>query len=611
MIKTKHLLFIALIALYQLLLVGCTVEPTKPDLPEVTTPEQELAQLYRLAIKSKSPDSERYRIRAATILLQLDRLTEAETILLDISPRKLPQELVALYAIANARLANQRFQGDRALSILQKHHDLLLQQDMPLQIQAAQMRAEAFALMQNPLDSAKELISIAPLLAGPGALINKEAIWATLMTASTRELGYQLASSGQSDVAGWFQLAALTKNNQDDLNRQLDALNEWLMRWPNHPAALNLPDELTLLSTMVMERPQHITLMLPMKGKNGVAGRAIRDGFLSAYYAALGMRSQTPKVDIIDTFGNDNFLELYDNAIAQGTELIIGPLQKKHVHQLARQPDLIVPTLALNYEANGQDTTPENTPNLYQFGLSAEDEARQVARKAWQQGYSNSLVLTPDSDWGKRITAAFADEWFQLTGSVLEIQHFSDEKSYSNAIKELLNIDESERRAQRLQSLTTTNIEFTPRRRNDMDFIFIAATPKQARQIKPTLAFHFAGNIPVYATSHIFSGTSSPLLDRDLDGIIFCESPWMLEYRNDPIKKQIQRIWPSTAARLGRLYALGIDAYRLYPRIKQLSIISNSKLDGATGSLTLDDRGRIIRTLNWAQIRKGKIRKLN
>lgn len=611
MIKTKHLLFIALIALYQLLLIGCTVEPAKPKLPEVTTPEQELAQLYQLAIKSKSPDSERYRIRAATLLLQLNRLAEAETILLDISPRKLSQDLVALYAITNARLANLRFQGDKALTILQKYNDLLLQQDMPLQIQVAQVRAEAFALTENPLDSAKELISIAPLLAGPGALLNKEAIWSTLMTASTKELSYRLASSGQSDVAGWLQLAALTKNNQDDLSRQLDALNDWLNRWPNHPAALNLPDELTLLSTMVMERPQHITLMLPLKGKNGVAGRAIRDGFLSAYYAAQGMRSQTPRIDIIDTAGTDNFLALYDDAIAQGSELIIGPLQKKHVHQLAVQPDLIVPTLALNYQANGQDSIPENTPNLYQFGLSAEDEARQVARKAWQQGFSNSLVLTPNSDWGKRIAHAFADEWFQLTGLVLETQHFSDEKSYSNAIKELLNIDESERRAQRLQSLTNTKVEFTPRRRNDMDFIFIAATPKQARQIKPTLAFHFAGNVPVYATSHIFSGTTSPLLDRDLDGIIFCESPWMLGYRNNPLKKQIRQIWPATADRLGRLYALGIDAYRLFPRIKQLSVISNSKLDGATGSLALDDRGRVIRTLNWAQIRHGKIRKLN
>ena len=124
--------------------------------------------------------------------------------------------------------------------------------------------------------------------------------------------------------------------------------------------------------------------------------------------------------------------------------------------------------------------------------------------------HKTSLILTPGSGWGQRIASAFNEEWQQLGGTVLESAYFDSEKSYSNAIRELFDIDSSEQRAKRMRAVLAKNIEFTARRRSDVDFIFIVATPKQARQIKPTLAFHFAGKVPVYATSHIYSGTVPP-----------------------------------------------------------------------------------------------------
>jgi outer membrane PBP1 activator LpoA protein len=261
-----------------------------------------------------------------------------------------------------------------------------------------------------------------------------------------------------------------------------------------------------------------------------------------------------------------------------------------------------VPTLALNY---GDEQS--NVEQLYQFGLSAEDEARQVAEKAWLSGHKTSLMLTPATPWGQRVAESFSEQWQQLGGTVLESTHFSADKSYSKAIEELFNIDTSKQRARRLQSIIGRNAEFTARRRNDVDFIFVVATPNQARQIKPTLAFHFAGSIPVFATSHIYSGTASPLLDRDLDGVIFAETPWLLSYQNKTLKQGIDANWPDNAGQLGRLYALGVDAYQLFPRIQLLSTNRENKIAGATGLLTLDATGRVVRTLEWAYINNGKI----
>ena len=85
----------------------------------------------------------------------------------------------------------------------------------------------------------------------------------------------------------------------------------------------------------------------------------------------------------------------------------------------------------------------------------------------------------------------------------------------------------------------------------------------------------------------------------------------MLEQPDNTLKIQIKQTWPATANHLGRLYALGVDAYRLFPRIKQLARIQNSKLDGLTGSLNLDQQGRVMRTLKWARFENGEIQPLN
>ena len=602
----KYTLLIILLAFYQLSLIGCSVEPVKPTIPDIATPEQEIDRLYQLARQARSPSSEAYRLAAVELLIQLNRQQEASEIFSAIPEKKLPNSILAQYAIVGAKLALSQFNAPAALHILSQHEALIANTSTEKKIQAARFKAQAYDLEGWPIEGAMQLIQIAPHLTGSGAIENKETLWQMLMKASPSELTNRLEQTKDNHIIGWLQLALLTRTNQEDLDLQLSALNEWLDRWQTHPGAANLPDELKILSTIITERPQHITLMLPLEGPNAAAGKAVRDGFFAAYYSAHTQNSQTPTITVMDTSNTGNILELYDSAVAQGSELIIGPLQKNHVQALQQQPDLMVPTLALNYS-----TLQKWTPGLYQFGLSAEDEARQVAHKAWQDGRRRSLVLAPDSEWGKRIVDAFEIEWRTLSGTVLEIQYFNEDKSYSTAIQELLNIDESERRAQRLQSLTSSKIEFTPRRRADIDFIFIAASPKQARQIKPTLAFHFAGAVPVYSTSHIFSGLRAPLLDRDLDEIIFCETPWMLEQPDNTLKIQIKQTWPATANHLGRLYALGVDAYRLFPRIKQLARIQNSKLDGLTGSLNLDQQGRVMRTLKWARFENGEIQPLN
>ena len=116
-------------------------------------------------------------------------------------------------------------------------------------------------------------------------------------------------------------------------------------------------------------------------------------------------------------------------------------------------------------------------------------------------------------------------------------------------IADLFQLRQSEARAKRLRNTLGTDVAALPVRRQDVDFIFLAATPQQAQQIKPTLNFQYAGDVPVYATSHVFSASGDVNQYNDMNGIRFCETPWLLE-ANDPLRRQVTAQWPQAAGSL-------------------------------------------------------------
>src|SRR5690606_7224034 len=142
---------------------------------------------------------------------------------------------------------------------------------------------------------------------------------------------------------------------------------------------------------------------------------------------------------------------------------------------------------------------------LFQFGLSAEDEAREVARRARADGLRRAVALVPSGEWGQRVTEAFRNSWQADGGTLIAVEYIDQPVKLAQQIADLFQLRQSEARAKRLQSALGTSVAAQPARRQDIDFIFLAATPQQAQQIKPTLAFQYAGDVPVYATSNLYS----------------------------------------------------------------------------------------------------------
>ncbi|MEX2333470.1 MAG: penicillin-binding protein activator, partial [Pseudohongiella sp.] len=260
-----------------------------------------------------------------------------------------------------------------------------------------------------------------------------------------------------------------------------------------------------------------------------------------------------------------------------------------------------VPTLALNY---GDDWR-SNPLGFYQFGLAPEDEIRQAARMAWQAGHRYAAVLTPAGEDYRRIQDGFVEYWQSLGGEVVSQASFGGATSYSDVIRQLMSIDVSEARAERLREvLPRDNINFTPRRRQDVDFIFMLANPAEGRQLKPTMAFHFVGDVPVYAMPAIYDGRTDANGNRDLNGITFVDAPWVLG-SDDPLRISTGEVWSPASGPVQRLRAMGIDSFRLYARMSQLENFPGIRLQGATGILSMREDGSIRRELIGARFVDG------
>ena len=559
-------------------------------------------QLLAQAAQSTPPQAEQLRLAAAGALLSGQQWDAAEQILNRL-PLTGPADYQASLTIQQARLLIARNQAQTALLRLGALGETITPE---LQPDYYRTRAEAYAAVGNHLESARERVWLDGLLTTAAQADNHQAIWNSLSQIPVAIL-HNLRTMPPPDVlSGWMELVETTRAQRED-PLQLDiALRIWQERYPGHPA---LPDFVARLqqrdrSTSQTTHADHIGVLLPLTGTLAEAGQALRDGMLAGYYKSSAMAAT--QLRFYDTGGRaDQVVSLYQRAVAEGAQQIIGPLTKDSVAALAGLGTVEIPVLALN-NLDGEVSTPAQ---FYQFSLSPEDEARQVAERAWLDGQRRALALVPEGVWGERLLQAFTQQWITLGGTLLEVQKFgTDQRSYSNDVRNLLNIDASEKRQQAISRLIGQQPEFEPRRRQDADFVFLVATASQARLLRPLLRFHRASRLPAYTTSQVHEDTGDNNLDADLNGLRFCDMPWVLpSVQPDAQRADIRRLWPDREQRYTRLYAMGIDALQLAPYLQGSQSGMLNRLEGATGTLYLDNAGRVHRSLLWSEFKNGSV----
>jgi outer membrane PBP1 activator LpoA protein len=272
-----------------------------------------------------------------------------------------------------------------------------------------------------------------------------------------------------------------------------------------------------------------------------------------------------------------DIVSAYNQALAANARVIIGPLIRDQVGALAtalaQSTPVNVPTLALNVV----DGDPRLPQNLFLFGLSTEADARQIARAALRDGMKRALVLTQPNAFSRRVQQAFIESFSEGGGSIAA-QHAA--VTDLNALNKL----------HALAPATGT------------DMVFIAADLVTARTVRPFLDTQ----LPTYATSQIWSGPIDANANFDLNGVRLLDMPWLLE-PDHPAVMVYPRPQPALAPENERLYALGIDAFRLAELALERGMLPGLSLDGVTGRLTLERGHWIAREPNPAQLWKGQL----
>ena len=448
------------------------------------------------------------------------------------------------------------------------------------------IRGESAFLTGHPVDGTRAFVERERYLTDTASLrASRDELIAKLRNAAQHAQSLKAPAKTDGVVAGWLALAPVTVELQRDPLRAAPALDNWKRQFPGHPAndsALGLAQSQIAAAT---EFPNQIALLLPLSGRAEAVGVAVRDGVIASYLEQDP--AARPRLKVYDVAA-ESVASAYQRAIQEGASFVVGPLTKEDVAAIAPLSAGRTPVLALNFLSDSTSAS----PNFFQFALLPEDEARIVARRLAADGKLTGVAILPDGELGSRVGAAFADELSQLGGTVLDTgRYLSGRPDFSDVIKQTLQIH---------------GVKGEPAtHRGDATFVFVAGTPAATRLIVSQLKFHYAGDVPVYATSDSFE--PDPAANNDLDGLYFPDMPWMVseDAVTGQIRDAVRGAWPSRTARRDRLYAFGFDAYRLVPILRSKSSGQSPELSGVTGRLHVDDHNRIRRDLDWAQIKNG------
>ncbi|GGD51064.1 penicillin-binding protein activator [Lacimicrobium alkaliphilum] len=435
-----------------------------------------------------------------------------------------------------------------------------------------------------------ELISLNPSLAES----HYPKIWQLLEQLDTTELTEASATSGY--LTPWLELARLTRQTPSlELSQ---GISLWQQQYPTLP----IPEPVQQLFEQARYQPQNIAVILPLSGRLGNQGQAIKEGVLAAYFAEKGQQTYAPQLRFYDSvLLNESDIQ---NLVLQH-DFVLGPLLRENIPGVLTQLPPSTPALLLN-----RVEQEKSVAHHYFYSLAPEDEARQLARYLHGRGYKMPMLISAGRPLFERMAEQFVRQWQELERQEPTLVTFTDNKSMRNAVDSILAIDQSERRIQRVRSVINQEVYSFARNRRDVDAIIVFSNPAQTELLNPMIESSispFSDIVPVFATSRSFSKELGNNSLRDLRNLVFVDMPWMLPGADSDVKAEINELWPNRSDSESRLFAMGYDAYRLIPELTVLHALRGRQIKGLTGELSMDKQNRIVRRLPFGKIELDRV----
>lgn len=530
-------------------------------------------------------------IRAAEAWLQAVRPEEADRVLARIDSATLPDRALVRLDLAQAELAMLRGDLANAGWLLASAADRLPEE---LETRHAELEARLLELESQPVRGALAALEQAidePDFSGETAL----ALLLEFPLAQIERVLYEIGD--QPDLLPWLDLVISARENLLDDAALDEALAAWQRRWPELEYSADEAGRWIAAWRQTRPLPEHITVLLPSKDADlHRPGEALREGLVAGWLRLPP--DQRPRL----TFRyigpeTGDVLSAWFEARENDTDFLIGPLDRRKAQALAELPDAgVIPTLLLNLPED-VDRLAEAGGEITALALPPETEAELAAIHALATGRRRALVIAQYSDWGQRVAEAFTETFMLGGGRILADRIYDPElPDHSTLLREILEVDRSQARIDRLSGLIDGQVESVAQRRTDVDVIFLGARAADGRLLRPQLAFFDAGDLTLMATSYIVDGAPRPDRDRDLDGVTTPMPPWFLDFTTaGTLRERARSLYAGLDnATLSRLHALGRDAIALVPWLSMMRADPTLSLPGMMGELSLPD-GNIIR----------------
>lgn len=563
--------------LFTLLLSACTGDFFGNNIQQLLRQDANASSdfyLNRLYQAQNATEQQTYKLLAARVMLNENKLPQAQALLTELTALSPEQQLDK--QLIEAHLLALQQQNTLAEQLLHSVNLTLLSRSQTARYYDVQSR-----IAQNRYDAisaVKANIKAEPFLTDlQHKQANIDRTWTLLRHTNQTILENAIIDNANIErdmtLAGWLQLAQNYNQNVYATHQLSQIIQQWRNAYPSHPASRLMPSELQGLIHFQPMQFSQVALLLPMGG-NQLIGKMIKAGFDAA-------KGNSPvQVQLFDTMSAS--IEEILNQIKQANiETVVGPLQKTNVEMLINNPSLTRGLNVLSLNAIGNERA---LPQMCFYGLLPENEAESAANRIWQDGISNPLVFVPQNDLGQRTANAFNLRWQRLTATDANIRFYNQ---LADIAFPTLEADEP----------------------NDLQAVYVMVTsPEQLAEIK-TSVDNSGRNIKLYTNSRSHSGNTGAAFRSLTEGVLFSDIPLFNDMTSTEYKNIVKT--SKNDFSLMRLYAMGADAWLLINHFNELRQIPSYAIDGLTGRLSATNNCNIQREMTWFTYQNGQILPLN
>ncbi|MCH4295319.1 penicillin-binding protein activator [Shewanella sp. 3B26] len=610
MLKSRNQLKLAGVALFLSLLAGCGSTPrTDVSQPQgsVSLVKAELSSTQYLALAESTRDNQsrsRYQLLAAHAMLNEGNPQGAAQLLGSIKAGLAQDtEIQAEFKYLTARALEQNGELAAALKALNypSHWKLPDWQ----WVSYHQLRSQLFRAQKQPMEEVRELAELGKYLSPAEAAEVNDRLWKTLAPMHEETIEAFMQDARSPLYKGWLQLAFIAKHYAIDPQTLVRYLGDWQRENPFHPAAARLPTDLDRALNAKPYNTGNVAVLLPLSGNAAAAGYAIKQGILAGYLAA---DDQQRTVNFYDSAANP--VAAYQQALAEGANFIIGPLLPAAIEAIEAMPKTpeqqLVPRLYLNQL--GQFSA---DIDKFFFSLSPSEEASDAAERLYRDGVEKPLLLASADATGRRMAEAFNQTWQQQTQDPAEVHYFEQGNEMKLTVQRALGVLDSQARIARMKEIMGRKLEAEFRSREDIDAIYMIASPKEIQLLKPFIDVSFsvfADPVPMYTSSRARPQDNSHQVPQEFNNVMVSDIPWLMQISDEA--RDVNALWPSWNNGQKRLFIMGWDALDLVDKLAQMRAFPGYQFQGRGGVLSVTHEGVIKRQLSWGKIQRGVLRPL-